>query len=79
VAPPWAHRPRASYAIEWDRNVNATHLPAEPSRYEGTRRPGRCRAPQEEGGGDGDIRPEEGPPDGGRHGGTALLRRGLGP
>ena len=47
-------------------------------RYDGVAGEGRwCADPHEEGGGDGDICREEWPPDGGRRGGTAHLRRGL--
>src|SRR5262249_37038626 len=58
------HLQRASYATVAVRNVNATHLPAGPFRYDGIPRQGRGRPPQEEGGGDGDFRPEGWPTDG---------------
>jgi hypothetical protein len=58
--------PRASYATARGRNVNATHFRAEPFRYNEFLRQERCRAPLEEGSGDGDLRPEKWTPDGGR-------------
>ena len=67
----------SSYSTAMGGNVNGTHFPAGPIRYDGIVGEGQQRTTTRGGGGDGDVRREKRPSDGGRRGEAARLRRSL--